>query len=415
MKKLFFPVMLLAAAMCSCTEDETNMIDYPSGDSSDLVSINVYAGTTKGTDTTTETLETKAYVELHIDDSASKALTYKFTYDGTNWNQGADDPIKWSDIVFPAKFYSLHDGSPYTNLTFTDDDATYTDYTVSGESSLHKDLVFHASEIDAIPADGTLSVYHKHALSKIHLYAATGTNKVYIARARLINMDGKGTVTITPLDDDATSTDVGASWENSGTSDSEYEYYSVESNASAISSGDGSAKIISTLTESPLMIIPQSTTAATAEQIANSKIVGTYIEVIYYLTNVNENPLVGYAKVRNLPDGEDYISTDLDRTLYVMAAFPLAHCFLPNKEYDITLGLGSEDSTGGILIEDYYVDKDGVKVTLTKKDDGSTTTPEVPDVDEGDDILDNVNSAICITVTANSWDDGIDKEIEFTE
>ncbi len=417
MKKLFFPVMLFAVAMSSCSEDETSMGDYPgAAEGEDLVSINVYAGTTKGSDTTTSTLEDSTYVELHIDDSGTISDTYTFTYASSDWSQTEADPVKWGDIVFPANFYSLHDGTAFGDLSFTDNVATYRDYTVSGESTTHKDLVFHASTLDAIPTGNVLSVYHKHALSKIHLYAATGTYNVYIAKATLVNVDGEGTVTITPLADDAASTDVGATWTNSDSNYDDYQYYYIGENAATAlnSTTSGSDQLINSDTDAPLMIIPQTTTAITSASIAASSI-GTesYVEVIYYMTNTGGYPIVGYPTVSYMSDASDYVDADQDITLYVKAAFPLGYTFTPNKEYDIYLGLGEDGSTGGILVEDVYVDKDGDPVKLTKKDGDSDEEVEIPEKEPGDDVLDGQNSEIDITVSVTTWDDGDSVTLEY--
>lgn len=425
MKKLFFPVMLLAAAFVSCSEDEPSIdnVTNATTNGEGLVSINVYAGTTKGTDTTTDTLESDTYVELHIDDSGSVQQSYTFVFKDKDWSQSEDDPIKWSEIVFPANFYSMHDGDAFTGLSFTEDVATYTDYTVSGDSSAHKDLTFHASQLVSIPTGGVLSAYHKHALSKIHLYASTGTNKVYIAKATLINVDGTGTVTITPLTTaEEEAGDVGASWKStSDYSDYNYYYIGAEETAAATaiqSSSSTTNSIINTNDDAPLMIIPQSTTGITADEIRSASLtVKSYIEVIYYLTTAADNPLVGYSSVSLRGDASDYIDADQEKTLYVKAAFPLTYEFEPNKEYDIKLGLGAVDTTGGKLVDDFYVDKNGDPVTLTKvdcddDDEDKEDDVDITDIDEGDDILDNLNSEIDITVSVNEWDDGDTHVIE---
>ncbi len=423
MKKLFFPVMLFVAAISSCAKDESSDVDYADAtNSGDLVSLNVYAGTAKGVDTTTSTLEDETTtIELHIDDSDGISDTYTFSYSGSDWSQTDAAQLKWSDIVFPANFYSLHDGSAFYNLTFGSGSAIYEDYTVTGVSTDHKDLVFHASKLIAIPTGGVLSAYHKHALSKIDLYAATGDNNVYIAKATLINVSGKGTVTITPLAVDADASEVGASWVCSDSDDDveDYEYYYIGTSSPVAFNSDtyGSDPLIyaDEAPDASMMIIPQTTTAITSDQIADGDLSASYVEVIYYMTSSTGNPLVGYSSVGVRDDYNDYIGTDQTTTLYVKAAFPLGYTFGANKEYTIKLGLGADCSSGGILVDDFYVDKDGNKVELTKKDTSEKETVEIPDIDEGDDILENVNSVIDITVTATDWSTGSSTTLEYTE
>lgn len=420
MKNLFFSAIILGAAFVSCAENETSVgggTTSAVGDG-DLVSINVYAGTTKGVDTDTSTLEGST-VELHIDDSGTISKTYTFTCTDSDWSQSASE-LMWSDIVFPANFYSLHDGTAFNDLTFTDGVATYRSYTVTGDSSAHNDLVFHASKLESIPVGGMLSAYHKHALSKIHLYAGTDDYIVYIAKATLCNVDGEATVTITPLASDADASDVGATWDSasadaeSGFNGDSYQYYYVgdETPTGLTIDDDGADPLINTLSNAPMMIIPQTTTPLTAADVIADDMDNTYIEVIYYMTNASGNPLVGYSSVSVRSDASLYNETDIP--LYVKAAFPLSYTFEANKEYNITLGLGEDNTTGGILVNDYYVDKDGEKVILTLVSDDSETTIEIPDIDEGENILSNVESLIDITVTANLWSGDNSLDLEYT-
>ncbi len=419
MKNLFLPLMLFAIGMSSCSKDQPNISDSSTTQSSDLVGINVYSGTTRALDTTTETLETTSgEVVLHIDDSGSIQSTYYFYYQNSDWAQDDTDAIAWSKITFPANFYSMHDGDPLEGLSFTSEVATYTNYTVTGESWEHKDLVYHASVLNAMPTGGAVSLYHKHALSKIHLYAATDKTKVYIARVRLVNIDGEGVATIKPVAYDEITTASGISWTNSESDFETYLYHYIgDEKITSISSASGTNPIITEVATAPLMIIPQSTTAAVMGGSENSVVsfTGSYIEVIYYLTDSDNNPIVGYSSVAARPDAADYIEDNQPLALFVMGAFPLEATFYPNMEYDITLGLGASGSTGGILIADYYVDKSGIAVDLTKvdgDDDDDDGTTEIPGIEEGDYILGDADDPIDIIVTANSWDDGEDVDVE---
>ncbi len=428
MKKIFIPAMLLVVtiAISSCSEDVPNNVGASVANDADLVAVNVASGTSRGSDQTTTTLNTAgSKVKLHIVDSGTadaSTLTqggYLFTTTGTDWSQDADadgdgvddEPITWEDIDFPAHFFSLHDGDP-KDLTTTAGTATL-DYAVTDKSSTaHKDLVFHASKLDAIPMGSTVNLFHKHALSKIHLYASTGDNKLYIARVNFVNVDGDGTATVTSLAPSESLTALGISWANDTNSNALYEYFFIGNNApvalqsSALSTGN---PIINEDDDAPFMIIPQTTVAATKAQIAkpNEDIVDSYFEVIYYLTDADDKPIVGYSAVSKRPDAADFVDGDQNTVLYVKGAFPINYPFVANKEYDITLGLGAKGSSGGLLVDDFYVDKNGDKVCLTRKD-GGTTDPEIPGVDEGDDILGDSSDEIDITVSSRDWEDGGD-------
>lgn len=424
MKKFFFPLCMFALALGSCAKDDvTDGVSAPINES-DLLSLNVYSGTTRGTDMTTAAMEGTAAnpgeVLLRIDDDGVPEFSCTFVYnDGkSDWEQEAADKLKWESITFPANFYSLHDGVPI-DVKFGANSASKSGYTVDGlVSTDHKDLVFYASRLNAIPTGGTLSAHHKHALSKLHIYTATGGNRAFIAKVNLVNINGQGDVTITPLSVADQATKTGVSWSNLASRKS-YNYLSLSKLYPDVLqvNGDNSV-IINSDDDAPMMIIPQTTTAATIETDPNGldafvnkdmveKDGGSYVEVIYYMTDSEGERLVGYEKVSDMPDAADYCAEDQDKTLYVKAGFPLGHEFLPNKEYDITLGMGSDGSSGGKLLADYYVDKDGNPVSLTKN--GVVTKPEIPEIDEGDDVLGDGNDAIDIIVVApHHWDDGID-------
>ncbi len=415
MKKFSFPVTLLAlAVMVGCAEDESQIVGgvTSNADNSDLVSINVYAGTTKGTDTTTSTLEDSENVILHINDSGSISETFSFVYADDDWSQDGYS-LFWYDITFPANFYSLHDSTPLTGLKFDDDDAIYSGYSVAKESTDHNDLVYHASKLDAIPSGSVVSAHHKHALSKIHFYVSTGTANVYIARVQMVNVDDTGTITITPLAADASSDATDIAWSDNDKFEDTFLYYYVGDTSDATTAlktdTNGDDPIINSDDDAPMMIIPQSTTGSTFSEEDfkedDSTISGTYIEVIYYATNADGLPLIGYSSVAEMTNASDY--KDQSIVLYVKAGFSLSYEFEANKEYNITLGIGSTGSTGGVLLADYYVDKTGEEIILTNISDGGEEeeTTDVPDLEEGDDIFSDNTDKIDILISAYLWSD----------
>lgn len=425
MKKISIPAILLVVAMGSCSQNETSIETISSAESDDLVSINVAMGKTRGTDLTTDLLEDSEGVKLHINDGVNINDAYDFEAEGSDWSQSTTS-LTWGNISLPAHFFSMHDGTSQS-LSVVDGSATLA-YEVTDASSTHNDLVFHASELNAMPAGGTINLFHKHALSKIHLYAATGGNKVYVARVNMVNVDGEGTITIEPVDADDLSTATGVTWSNGTSNETQYEYYYLgdydetdtdtgtvtEAEPSALVSTTDGSVIINSAPEAPMMIIPQLLEAATSTQIttATDGIDDTYIEVIYYMTDSADQAIVGYSSVEARPDASLYITSDQDKAMYVMAAFPLGYEFAENKEYDISLGLGKSGSSGGILVVDNYVDRDGVAVELTLDSTGVTFTPDVPGIDVGDNILAGSDDALDIVVTAIDWEDGTDTSVE---
>lgn len=431
MKKNFIPAMLfiVAVTISSCSEDIPKEGVIQSASDLELVKINTSSGTTRGEDVTTNTLEDSDGVKLHIvHNESSTHDTYDFICNSSDWShnvENEEDAVTWADVTLPAYFYSMHDGTSQKLVTTTASSSL--DYSVEGSSSAHKDLVYHASLLSAIPTGGTINVFHKHALSKIHLYAATGGNKLYVGRVRLVNVYGDGTVKIEPVDaSDLTSTE-GVTWSDLATNTS-YKYYSVgddddddSTSAEMIQTTDDNGDpIINDDGAAPFMIIPQTTVGATVADITAKGIetTGTYIEVIYYMTDSNDYPIVGYSSVEARDDANYYSDEDQEKVLYVMGAFPVSYTFVENLEYDITLGLGSDGSSGGILLADYYVDEDGNAVTLTLLDtdgdgeDEEIDELEIPEIEQGDDILATSDDAIDIIVTSGNWSYESDDDTE---
>ncbi len=411
MKTILFSALLLVATMSSCSKNEvTEEVLGTANLQGDEVGLNTTTTNlrqTRGADMTTAGLETSASgVMLHINDAGTKSAGYHFTAIGSDWSQNSATPVLWKDLTFPAFFYSMHDGTPqmvtlngdtdYTDLT--DENATH-DYTVTGESSTHKDLVYHASQLDDIPTSGKVNAAHTHALSKINLLAGTGENKLYVARVRLMNVDGDGSLTITAPNTVA--------WTTGTSNEDDYQYFYINNAAptalQSIVGGVTTNPLLNTASNAPMMIIPQTTTAAAYTTSGDQAVFsGTYVEVIYYLTDKDDKAIAGYSAVSALPNATEYIPADQSTVLYVKAAFPLGQTFVDNKVYNLLLGFGMEDSTGGELVDDFYVDKDGNPVQLTKNG-CSPDKVDIPELEPGDKILDYKNKAVDILVSSGAW------------
>ncbi|MFI3267606.1 MAG: fimbrillin family protein [Rikenellaceae bacterium] len=403
MKKHLLPVLLIVAVMSSCSKNDIS--GYATSDtskSSDDITLFIATTTSRGADVTTSSLENASGgVDLHINDADSISDAYNFTATDSDWSQSSTS-LKWSDITFPAYFYSMHDGDPQS-LTMTDSTATLS-YSVTGNSTDHKDMVYHASVLSSIPSSGSINAYHTHALSKMNIYAGTGTNKVYIAKATVMNVDGESIATISSS---------GIVWSDETYNDADYQYYYVgddtqEALQSSVVDGVTVNPIINSGDSVSLMIIPQSLIGATVEADSDgttATISGSYVEVIYYLTDSNDAALVGYSSVSARPDSSDYIAADQNKALYVKAAFPLTVELANNKQYNLILGLGMTGSTGGLLVDDFYVDKNGDPVKLTKTCDDTSAEVEIPDLEPGDEILGDGDDEIDIYVNVKDWDD----------
>lgn len=413
MRKIFFPALLLVAAMSSCSQNDVDMASLKSsGDSSDKVTANIVsAGSiSRGAVVTTSTLEdSDSGVDIYIKDAKDIDSHYNFKATDSDWSQ-SNSSLLWNDITFPAYFFSMHDGEAQF-LSYANGKVTLS-YTVSGASTAHKDLVYHASTLSAIPSSAAVNAYHQHALSRLSIYAGTGGNKVYIAKVTVMNLDGEGIATIDPD---------GIVWTMNEINSYDYEYYPINDEEvvpiklqSTTVDNVTTNPLINDGEDASLMIIPQTAVKATvpgAEAGGSSTVTDVYIEVIYYLTDSDDNALVGYSAVSKMSNSTDYIDGDQEKTLYVKAAFPLGKTFVDNMHYYITLGLGMVGSTGGYLVDDFYVDEDGDPVKLTTKEDANdgddgdddSKKVDIPDLLPGDEIFGGSYDLVDIIVDMSTW------------
>ncbi len=419
MKKIILPVLLLVGAMSSCSKNDVTEVLH-SSDNMNAVGLNVASGVTRGADVTTASIQNTSNIDLYY---ASTAKTGKATFTCSAGDWISTDAPKWSELGIPGSttaFYSMNDGSnAYGLVDATSGMTADAAFTTGEESANHKDLVYYAGELAAIPAGGQINAFHKHALSKVNFFATTGSLNVHIARVRLVNVGAESTPTIT-----APTT---VTWTKVASQDAFFKYYAdadASSDKVAVSFGDpvtagadnSKVAIMAASTTPSVMMIPQAlvnsfdTATQQGDNVADV-IKGAYIEVIYCATDKNGEAIVGYTEAQKHPQYSKMTTgtTDTDITsattpLYVKAAFPIASLSLgDNKAYDVILGLGGTGSTGGYVVSDEFVNKDGDKINL-----GIEET-EIPDID--DPVFPDADAQIDIIVTVGDWEQQPDNTI----
>ncbi|MFI3323017.1 MAG: hypothetical protein R3Y50_10940 [Rikenellaceae bacterium] len=392
MKKFIIPALLIVAAMSSCSKDEVTEV-LPQGDNANVLGLSVSSGVTKGADVTTASLENNTKVKLYAVKTDKTVYTSDFTFDSGDWS--SSDAPTWTALGLPGetvKFYSVHDGEGPIILDVSDTSVGATlEHTTSQESADHKDLVYYAGSLAAIPAGGKIQAYHKHALSKVNVKASTGDLKVYIARVRLVNADSKANAAM--LDNSVT-------WTNNTDVTDLFNYYADANASNTLVASQFDDELIKLADTNPdILMVPQ-TLAATCKSDINDDLSDSYIEVIYCAEDKDGNPLVGYSEASKYPEYDNITNEDVTTTtpLYVKAAFPVSYAFVDDTAYIISLGLGGiDDSTGGLNLSDNYVDKDGNDIEL-----GDKVDPDLPE--EGDPIFPTGNTQIDITVKVCDWD-----------
>ncbi len=405
MKKFFIPALLFMGAMSSCSKNEVTEV-LPEGDNSNKVGINISSGATKGVDLMTNDIETQGDIKLYaISEKTSEPTSYMFKFTDGDWISGVAP--SWDEIGIPVVFYSAHEGTNPVELsvkvTNTSDLTTEANlgYEVSTASSVsHKDLVFHASKVNSIPLGGKINAYHTHGLSKINFLASTGTNKAYIARVQLMNVDKNGVATITPKN--------AISWSENSEIGMDYCYYAdpTASSSQVAAMFDEGDYIATDKTKSAIMMIPQTLNDPDVFTTTTGLEAGTYVEVIYCLEDSEGNPIVGYTSADKHYEFDKFPDDIAANTpLYVKVAFGVKYDLVAGKQYDITLGLGRENSTGGIVLGKEFVDKDGDPIDTDPVDTG------IPE--PGEPAIPGASTQVDITVNVGDW--GVTEDVEYID
>ncbi len=389
MRRLMMGLAATTLILGSCTQDDVTEVNakvdgigfeigtgktkadvVKIGDLENSAGFNVFA--TQGTNTT-NFIENKAY-----------------HFESGEWKWKADDQ-KWptDNAGYPINFYAHY---PIGNHNLTA--GLKEDITVLKSPADQIDYLAAKHEnVVARPISNKVTLNFKHMLSKIDFQVVTGPTRTTIVQSIKIKNVG-----------DTRKFDYKAlSWM---TGDNQLADNSIIHPYLKV--GDGVKEFAGNVTplainpcSKSLMPMPQNLVARAWDGTldVSEKTVTTpdawtytsqaYIEVVYrvYETATGKD-VIGYGLANNHPDwaniGPKAQSAYNGKPLYVVVGYPLPNEFWEmGIGYTYTIYLGTNDASGGILMDDRYVDGDGefVNIAVIDPDTEEPIDPEEPIVD----------------------------------
>ncbi len=513
MKRYFILPSLLAMALAltNCAKTEVTA-SYDPSDDLDVINVSLATAKnlTRAADAATSTLETAATstnFNIHVVSEATTPTIYGydlyFKYASSTWTQVANSTgtgmdsdaageLRWSSIEMPARFYSLFvgnaDDSSATNSSTTAgisnsgtsialsstynvmDTYDFTQSDAATEAHNHKDLVYAAQDVTSTPVGGKVTMTFSHILSKVDIYVATEyaangvDNTAYIQSVKLVNVFPKATLQPEYSRNSPVSTT--ALWSAASGTAVSYGYFLNDQSTEASASWSGDKELIQTDANGAMIIVPQTLTGLNVDSDGSMALPTdsgnegkSYVEVIYYSTDVNNGSFAGYkaaseswtyepshagdviteaavtwdAATSTWLDSSNgvvtyyddatstwYDGTDVGNTavavtattegyfaypaatdaLYVKVGFPFdatnGQVFESGKYYNLILGMGSKDSSSGYLLEKNFYDKDGNKLPVVVNEQV---------IEPGDPIAPDADGTIGIVVLVSDWDD----------
>lgn len=405
-------VALSVVMMVSCSKNELMDVPHIAGDP-EIININPFTGKqTKAADKTLfangDTFavyanQGTAPSGFFINGITTPADKYVKTGETWGWASVADNH-KWSAVTsYPARFYATYPEqtllpSGASNDNFIAPKFTYS-VTPAVQSNNMVDLLA-ASSVRSVTNTGILLFPFEHILSKIDFSVKVDSKvKVYIQSVKIWNAGKTATYTFNPGANGAWSNPVAPINESFG-------YMGVVNPATT--HYVGTMKIGSSVNHA-LIMMPQTSTgwvnpgaSSWLSQGLNSLKTGTYIELVYRMTDFSGNDIIGFT------DAVNYVNKvhSVTGNLWVKVGYSFAANWAQKTQYTYTIGLGGQTNTGGILIDGNYMKNDGsdsgLPVILP-----DTKEPLLP----GNPIV-NTDKVIDLSVSINPWTPASNSDIQ---
>lgn len=459
MKQFILPTLLFAATVSSCSKDDLSDLPMTGSDNPNIISFDMAAATTKGTDLVAETLRSNSNIFLSYidDDENTGVINYDYIDATTGWAQvGSDntttladeDAVLWSEVSYPIQFYSMNNGGAdaAADVAFDSHDATSaikSGYSVpSSDIKDHVDLLYMSQTVSEMPGAGKVRGVFDHALSKVEFTLTTkdessdGYNVMLLETIlRYTYYIGTGTITAS----------TGAiAWDNYTGMMHNYDYFDVSSDDLDTTSSERtySGVIAAKIEDSDetdetwnMKLIPQTFLAGydildglddssslyyveadawTADLIEDKMEDITFIDVLYRMTHMDGTSVTGYASATDYLN--DFIATETitqetidgwitkygDTPLYTRVGFAFSSDYTidPSMYYQFNLDFFSH---GGIIIDDHFYDQTGTRTDIPIPDDMQPGEPVIPEAS---------TTQIGLLPTVTAWGDVTSQTVE---
>lgn len=355
MRKNYLFMALAGMLLASCSNEMEEVFDTSQGNE---ISFRPFVeAMTRAADITAANL-TSFNVTAFPTGTATTAYMDNVTYTNNSGTYTSDTKYFWpaSNLDFYA--YAPTDGAPATLATTNTSGnqitrTAYNVFTITPSSTLTEqaDLVF-ANTNDKGKDDssaGAIALNFRHAGAKIVLKVKNSQPnlKLEVSGFKIVNVDGEATFTYNKVADGSTEGSgmlKVADWTNNA--DAQNSSYSTGSftAANAIPASQNAAMFLNHAENSPsttyidedlsMILIPQTTSAATAYSAAASKApvtTGSYIAVKMVIKNNSDGTVIADAT-----GSDTYSSQTYDK----WAMWPVAFNWEPGKKYTYTIDLG---------------------------------------------------------------------------
>ena len=275
------------------------------------------------------------------------------------------------DTEYPVNFYAYFPADKTTLTT----PSLAAQYTIAESPAQQVDyLAANSVGVTSKPVSGDVLLKFNHILSKIDFKVITGSNvTVEVQSIAVRNVGNTGTFSFQSL----LWASSPAKWEAS------FSYLTApvkDANKFAGRTDPKGADVSGS--SGSLMLMPQNLSGRSwyplpkKEETLHNLNILSYIEVVYRVYETgNKNDLVGFSDASDHPD----YTGGVTGPLFVKVGYPLPTNWEMGKAYTYTIHIGDGSSSGGNLIEKYFIDRNGEKTTLVVVYPGTNKPIEPPD------------------------------------
>ena len=386
MKKLTFLLPLAVAAMVSCSNSDEVFESAPQLKNTELKMFPQIQGNTRGVVETTSSLSafdviiTGSFATTATGDASAVPALVSATKGGSGWSLGTN--YYWGDDVTSATFTAF--ANAYDKSAVTASSTQLVDQTVPATLANQKDLLVAFNSGAKTAFASGVPLHFRHAMSQVVVNASYATDATYVGEhpalnikvksVKFMNLANTGTLTL-PTASTASGETYTAAW--SAVSGTE-EY--VCSPSSVVTLGASASFIDQSEANNPLLLMPQTTEAATG--FATAPATGAYmmLEVDIDYAEANAGKLNLYPKWQGT---EEETATAQDAFAWI--AVPVNIDWKAGYKYTYTLNFSN--------------------IACGKAAPGATAGAQ--GVDAGDPIISGVKTPLTFLVTVESeWQDG---------
>jgi hypothetical protein len=288
-----------------------------------------------------------------------------YKYDGAKWvwdGPAYNWPTTGTATDYPIHFYAYHPkagaGGNVAPLTA----ALTRTYTIEDAPVNQKDfLAANHKNVASRPASSDVTLAFKHILSKVAFKIVTGSPVTvevqsiavkHVAKSNTFNFESLG-------------------WPAQPAAFSASHSYMTANNPQISSNtfvGKTTAESV-TGSSNSLMLMPQNLSGrawfnpATGQPAAAPTAAQSYIEVVYRIYETGGDDMTGYTDATDHPDYAS-LGNGVTGALFVKVGYPLPTNWEMGKAYTYTISLGTNDASGGNLVDDTFIDEDGNDTNL---------------------------------------------------